>query len=93
MKTCKDCIYYDRYLNFSTREQADYGDCHFMPEITYHDPDHWCGQLKEKVHVISDFPKDETCRPSDRELRQTLHEEMERSNPKDHDYSETPINE
>ena len=96
MKTCKDCIYYvvwDDGPEDDPIEQPEQGECHLYPLNTCVNPLHWCGQLKEKVHVISDFPKDETCRPSDREFRQTLHEEMERSNPKDHDYSETPINE
>ena len=47
MKTCKDCIYFIFPL------------CRLYPEpVDVGSPTHWCGQLKEKVHVISDFETD-----------------------------------
>ena len=49
MKTCKDCIYYDQ-------TGPTCGQCCLNPKAIEIDDDryHWCGQLKEKVHVISD---------------------------------------
>ena len=46
MKTCKDCIYWANRL------------CHLHPQPIVAEKDHWCGQLKEKVHVISDFDEE-----------------------------------
>ena len=57
MKTCKDCIYYEHDEDISVKEPLGY--CHFMPKLECCPPDHWCSQLKEKVHVISDPATDE----------------------------------
>ena len=57
MKTCKDCIYYlmDKDRSYTTDAE---GYCHLHPIPTATYDEHWCGQLKEKVHVISDFETD-----------------------------------
>ena len=59
MKTCKDCIYYEAdYLVEGEwdDEIGRTGICHLYPIMSEVSDNHWCGQLKEKVHVISDFP-------------------------------------
>ena len=58
MKTCNDCIYFHQAGNKPDRIK---GRCHLYPKSMETIAGHWCGQLKEKVHVISDFPKDQSC--------------------------------
>ena len=58
MKTCKDCIYFvDKYVLFPDIDPNETWDgfCQFNPKREDVLKDYWCGQLKEKVHVISDF--------------------------------------
>ena len=55
MKTCKDCIYWVDIKHPDPLHIGE-GECRLYPEPrTQVFPNHWCGQLKEKVHVISDF--------------------------------------
>lgn len=52
MKTCKDCIYY--FTDPGVTPMTPH-ECRLYPEAIKVSYDYWCGQLKEKVHVISDF--------------------------------------
>ena len=62
MKTCEDCIYYvpDQLYTQQVDDEIvqDHGECRLWPhpEVTTVVETYWCGQLNEKVHVISDFP-------------------------------------
>jgi len=60
MKTCKDCIYHVylgedhwEYNNAATNPFTM--ECRLKPKVRHKRDGEWCGQLKEKVHVISDF--------------------------------------
>jgi len=59
MKTCKDCIYYETYKQQGEEYQRTFmvtvHACRLYPKTEKVDGK-GCGQLKEKVHVISDFP-------------------------------------
>ena len=64
MKTCKDCIY-SVYLgkeHYAYNERATRPfttECRLKPKVRHKRDGDWCGQLKEKVHVISDFGEDD----------------------------------
>jgi len=54
MKTCKDCIYCYEY---EAKMEKPF-ECRLYPQPKQTFSGYWCGQLKEKVHVISDFETD-----------------------------------
>ena len=62
MKTCKDCIYYETYKQQGEEYQRTFmvtvHACRLYPKTEKVDGK-GCGQLKEKVHVISDPATDE----------------------------------
>ena len=55
MKTCKDCIYCYEY---EAKMEKPF-ECRLYPQPKQTFSGYWCGQLKEKVHVISDPATDE----------------------------------
>ena len=54
MKTCKDYIYCYEY---EAKMEKPF-ECRLYPQPKQTFSGYWCGQLKEKVHVISDFETD-----------------------------------